>query len=113
LDDSAAALAQAQRDGRWALVDFRADWCASCLQLERSVWPHPDVARAAAPFVTVRVDMTGQESACAQLAAEWGVESLPAVVFVDPQGRVLSQPRVQTALSPRALAKILKTVPRG
>ena len=52
------ALAQARRDGRPVVLDFRADWCLPCLKLEREVFERPEMNAAAKNVLLLRADYT-------------------------------------------------------
>jgi thiol:disulfide interchange protein DsbD len=40
------------------VLDFRADWCLPCLELEREVFSKPDVLKAASGTTLLKVDLT-------------------------------------------------------
>jgi thioredoxin:protein disulfide reductase len=83
--DEAVATARAQ--GRPMIVDFWADWCAACKELDRTVWSDPSVRAEAARFVPVKLDGTTESDAFDALAERFGVVGLPTVVLLDPHGR--------------------------
>ncbi len=83
--DQAVALARAE--GRPMIVDFWADWCTACKELDRTVWTDPGVRAEAARFVRVKVDGTTGSDAFDELAERFGVVGLPTVVILDAQGR--------------------------
>ena len=84
--DFDAALAEARSSGRPVLVDFYADWCPPCLAMKHDVWPDPEIGRAVSTgFVALQVDVDRQPD----LAARYEVESIPTVLVIDAEGRVL------------------------
>src|SRR5512138_3453119 len=56
LPDEPAALAIAQREGRPVILDFWAEWCTACKELDRTAWADPAVREEASRFVAVKVD---------------------------------------------------------
>ncbi len=56
--DERAALAEALAEGRPALIDFTADWCAACHELDRETWSNPDVVAELARYTIIRIDLT-------------------------------------------------------
>jgi len=52
------ALAEARRNKRPVVMDFRADWCLPCLQMEKEIFSRPEVHRAAQGVTLLKVDLT-------------------------------------------------------
>jgi len=107
-----AALDQARRERRPVMVDFSAEWCAACKELERHTYVDPTVLRQMkdARFLTVKVDGTNELDEVNQLYERYGVTGLPTVLFIDSQGKVLEQPRVTGFLGPDKFLVQLKKV---
>ena len=61
LHDEPAAVADARGANRPLLIDFAADWCLPCKELERKTFAEPRVAKELSRFVLVRVDCTDPE----------------------------------------------------
>ncbi len=72
---------------KWLVVDFRADWCAACIEIENEVLKRKEVEdyMASKNWVLVTVDMTNPEP-YEKLASDFGVISLPSLLFINPQG---------------------------
>lgn len=68
------------------LLDFRADWCVACVELEKTTWPHPQVKGLLDQVVPVRLDMTRNTQADAELQRRYGVKGLPTVILLGPGG---------------------------
>lgn len=82
------ALAEARAQGRMAILDAGAEWCAACQELEHRTLQDPAVIEALKDFVAIRIDMTDFDAAQRRLEA-LGIEvsSLPYVAFFLPDGR--------------------------
>jgi thiol:disulfide interchange protein DsbD len=107
LHDEAEAVALARREGRPLLVDFWAEWCVACKELDRFVWSDPRVQANAARFVALKLDGTDDSPAFQALVEKYGVQGMPTVVFVDDRGRE-SPARVVGAVSPEEMLKYLE-----
>jgi thiol:disulfide interchange protein DsbD len=88
--DEAAAVERARAEGKPLIVDFTADWCAACKELEHITYVDPRVVAAAAGFVTVKIDSTrADDPNVKELLARYDVKGLPTVVFVLPDGTTM------------------------
>lgn len=86
--DYESARAEAERLDKPLLIHFFADWCAPCRQMERSVLNQPAVLREIGrSVVAVKINVDEQP----QLAARYAVQSLPADVFAEPDGREIME----------------------
>ncbi|HZI11443.1 MAG TPA: cytochrome c biogenesis protein CcdA [Myxococcus sp.] len=103
-------LALAKAEGRPVLIDFFADWCAACKELDRETYPAPEVVSQAAEgrFLNIKIDATNSEDALDALLERFGVEGLPTVAFVSPQGEVLTKPRITGFLKPSPFVEQMK-----
>lgn len=93
-------LAKAKADCKPVMIDFFADWCAACKELDKLTYVSPEVAAESRRFVTVKVDGTDESEATETLYQRFGVKGLPTVAFIDPMGEVLQNPRVAGFLPP-------------
>jgi thiol:disulfide interchange protein DsbD len=85
--DEALAIARARAEGRPFLIDFWADWCSACRELDRGAWADPRVQAAARRFVALRMDGTEDSEAFQRVFDKYGVQGMPTVIFVDSHGR--------------------------
>jgi thiol:disulfide interchange protein DsbD len=103
------ALAQARAQGKPVMIDFFAEWCAACKELDRDVYVAPAVVDEAGRFVSIKVDGTNEGDAITSLYQRFGVQGLPTVAFVSSGGEMLPDPRITGYLEPdRFLAELKK-----
>ncbi|MFH1097993.1 MAG: thioredoxin family protein [Candidatus Desantisbacteria bacterium] len=69
------------------MVDFFAQWCGWCVKLDEETWTNKDVIQLAQRFVCVKVDVDTDR----QTPARYGARSLPTILFINPDGKVIHQ----------------------
>ena len=89
-DDHDAGQRMSAQAGKPMIVDFTADWCAACKELEHFTYTDPAVVECAAEFVPVMIDGTDKTPEFERLRKKYKVRGLPAVYFVCPEGEVVS-----------------------
>lgn len=77
-------LASAQ--GRPVVVDFYADWCVSCKELERQVFSNPQVTAQLQGAILLRPDVTGNDAQDRELMQNLEVVGPPTILFYGPDG---------------------------
>jgi thiol:disulfide interchange protein DsbD len=86
VDDVQRALAQASAAGQPAMLDFYADWCVSCKEMEAETFAKPGVQRALRNFVLLRADVTANDAADQALLKHYNLLGPPATLFFDSNG---------------------------
>jgi thiol-disulfide isomerase/thioredoxin len=85
--DFKTALRRAAAEGRPVMVDFWAEWCKWCHELDATTYRDPQVVALARDFVPVKVNTEGS-LADVELGARYGVKTLPTIGFLSPAGRL-------------------------
>ncbi len=80
-------LAAAARAHRPVVIDFYADWCLSCHEMETMVFSDPEVVEELRRFERLRLDATvADDPAVQEVLQRYEVFGLPIVVFLDGDG---------------------------
>jgi thiol-disulfide isomerase/thioredoxin len=104
------ALARAKADCKPVMIDFFADWCAACKELDQHTYVAKDVVAESQRFVTIKVDGTNENDLTDGLYEKFGVKGLPTVAFLSPTGEVLEKPRVTGFMKPEAFLSEMQKV---
>jgi thioredoxin:protein disulfide reductase len=80
--------------GRAAMLDFYADWCVSCKEMERFTFSDPDVKTRLGRMVLLRVDVTANTADAKALLKRFRLFGPPGIVFFDANGREIEGLRV-------------------
>jgi len=96
--------------GRPVLLDFYADWCVSCKELDRLTFTDPTVRAALAEMVTLRADVTANDDDDRALMEKFGIIGPPAILFFGPDGRERRKYRLVGFLSAEAFDAHLRTL---
>jgi thiol:disulfide interchange protein DsbD len=91
----AKALAAARAANKPVVIDFYADWCLPCKELDEKTFTNPAVAAELNRFVRVKADLTAPDDATTkQLTKEYAILGVPTLVFVDANGREIPGLRI-------------------
>lgn len=102
--DEEAAFAQARAEGKGVMIDFAADWCLPCAELEHTFASAGVHDVLVANFVFLKFDVTKGTDEDEALQEKWNAETLPAVIFTDAEGQELG--RVDKYLAPEPFLEI-------
>ncbi len=86
-EDLDRELAAAKAAGKPALLDFYADWCVSCKEMEKYTFSVPDVQKDLSGFVLLKADVTANSEADQALFRRFGVYGPPTTAFFGAHGR--------------------------
>lgn len=87
-----AAVAAAK--GRTVMLDFYADWCVSCKEMERYTFTDPAVQSRLSGMVKLQADVTANTADHQALLRRFRLFGPPGIVFFDPAGREIQGLRV-------------------
>ncbi|MDH7602224.1 MAG: cytochrome c biogenesis protein CcdA [Armatimonadota bacterium] len=105
------ALSQASENHVPVIVDFTADWCAVCKELERETFADPRVISEAQRFRRFRVDATDRSDPRVKAALErHSVKGFPTVILFDRSGREVPGARVVGFVDADQFLKLLRSV---
>jgi len=80
--------------GRPVMLDFYADWCVSCKEMERFTFSDPTVAKMMSNALLLKADVTANSGDDRELLKRFHLFGPPGTIFFDAQGRELDGLRV-------------------
>jgi len=114
------ALVKARKENKFVMVDFFAQWCKWCKELDKTTYSDPKVAQALnADFVPVKVDSESKDKVTyemrqitmSELADKYKVASYPTVYFLDKDGNKAAV--LNGYLAPDEFLKYLQYIKTG
>ena len=69
------------------MLDFYADWCVSCIEMEEYTFTDPAVQAALADTVVLQADVTANDEHDKELLARFGVFGPPTIIFFGADGQ--------------------------
>lgn len=94
ISDLRQALIQAKQQHKPVLVDFYANWCLSCKEMERIVFTAPQVKSLMSHFILLRADVTANDDQDKALERQFHVIAPPTFLFFTPNGQELKDSRI-------------------
>ena len=105
-----SALAQAKNSNKISMLDFYADWCTSCKELEHITFADPRVISGLQGINTMQADVTANDDQDKALMQKFSIIAPPVILFFKPDGTELKNYRLVGYHTPDAflahLAKI-------
>ena len=86
VDDLDRALGRAAAAGKPVMLDFYADWCVSCIEMERFTFSDRRVQAALSDALLLQADVTANDDADKALLQRFGVYGPPTIIFFGPDG---------------------------
>jgi thiol:disulfide interchange protein DsbD len=102
-----ARLAQATRP---VMLDFYADWCVSCKEMERFTFNDPAVASRMAGMTLLKADVTATNEAHQALLKRFDLFGPPGILFFDRNGQEIAGSRVIGFVPAERFASVLAGV---
>ncbi len=95
---------------RPVMLDFYADWCVSCKEMERDTFADPRVATRLAGFTLLKADVTANDAEHQALLTRFGLYGPPGILFFAPGGREIDSARTVGFVLPDVFAASLDRV---
>jgi len=108
---SAQAVADARAAGRPVVLDFSADWCVPCHELDQNTFTDRGVAEGLARFTRLKVDFTRADAPeTIALRDRYAIEGVPTIVFLGADGQEVRAARIFGFVGPKPFLERLRVV---
>jgi thiol:disulfide interchange protein DsbD len=94
VEDLEREVAQAASMRKPVMLDFYADWCISCKEMERYTFTDAAVRQALSDTVLLKADVTANDADDRALLQRFGLYGPPGIIFYDRDGKELPNRRV-------------------
>jgi thiol:disulfide interchange protein DsbD len=91
---------EAKRTGKPLLLDFYADWCISCKEMEIKTFANSAVAKKMQEYILVQADVTSNTAAHQALLKRYGLFGPPGILLFNPAGEEQTNQRVVGFMPP-------------
>ena len=91
LDEGFAA---AREKGKPVMIDFYADWCVVCKEIDAKTYADKRVGEALKRFVNIKIDLTAKNEENTRISEMYAIVGLPLIVFLDSKQDRLPQKRI-------------------
>jgi len=107
----AKALADARAAGKPVVIDFYADWCLPCKELDEKTFSDPKVVAELDRFVRVKADLTvTSDEKTVALTKQYEILGVPTIVFIDANGAEVKDSRLTGFKPPDEFLQLAKAV---
>ena len=101
-------LAQAKEQKKLVLLDFYADWCISCKEMEVNTFANPEVNQELQKFILIQADVTKNSPEHQALLKRFGLFGPPGILIFDLNSQELKDQRVIGYMPPQRFLERLK-----
>ena len=106
--DLDAAVARASAAGQPVMLDFYADWCVSCKEMEKYTFPDPAVRAALGNALLLRADVTANDATDQALLQRFAIFGPPTIAFYGADGVERANLRVVGFMKATEFAQVVQ-----
>ncbi|HXI12060.1 MAG TPA: cytochrome c biogenesis protein CcdA [Thermoanaerobaculia bacterium] len=89
------AVIKAKEESKPIIIDFYADWCLPCKELDAKTFNDSDVMSEGAKFVRLKADLSSSEDrGVRELTERYQIVGVPTIVFIDSRGFEIREQRL-------------------
>ncbi|QWE06726.1 protein-disulfide reductase DsbD [Polynucleobacter sp. JS-JIR-5-A7] len=108
-----AQLTKAQQEQKWVMLDFYADWCISCKEMEVNTFTNPEVSKELKQLVLLQADVTANSPENQALLKRFGLFGPPGILIFNPNSEEQKEQRVIGYMPPQRFIERLQKLLRN
>ena len=105
-----AQLVKAKEEKKLVLLDFYADWCISCKEMEVSTFANPEVSKQLKQFILLQADVTKNSADNQALLKRFGLFGPPGILIFNVDSQEQKDQRVIGFMPPQRFMERLKKI---
>ncbi|HHT9917783.1 TPA: protein-disulfide reductase DsbD [Legionella pneumophila] len=98
-------LEQAKKVRKAVFLDFSADWCGDCQEMDTKVFNQPEIQKAMSDWVSIKVDISDKNAEVDSIKKAFGIYGTPTMIFFNTSGEPITQ---MTSVGLISLSKMLQ-----
>jgi len=103
-----AQLNKARKENKWVLLDFYADWCISCKEMEVNTFANPEVTSKLKQLVLLQADVTANSPENQALLKRFGLFGPPGILIFNENSEEQKEKRVIGYMPPQRFIERLR-----
>jgi thiol:disulfide interchange protein DsbD len=103
-----AQLNMARKENKWVLLDFYADWCISCKEMEVNTFANPEVTSKLKQLVLLQADVTANSPENQALLKRFGLFGPPGILIFNENSEEQKEQRVIGYMPPQRFIERLR-----
>ena len=111
LEELDAQLRQAKQEKKLVLLDFYADWCISCKEMEINTFANSEVSKELKQFILLQADVTANSPDNQALLKRFGLYGPPGILFFNLKSEEQKDQRVIGYMPPQRFIERLQKLP--
>jgi thiol:disulfide interchange protein DsbD len=105
-----AQLSKVKKEKKLVILDFYADWCISCKEMEVNTFANPEVSKELKQFVLLQADVTANSHENQALLKRFGLFGPPGILIFDQNSQEQKDQRVIGYMPPQRFIEHLRNV---